>query len=75
MQQFRICSQVVDRDGWAMRRGYVAIFGIRATMHAMAMSRQGASILVDRSRIYIGVHHLTERQLSNDLRYISRYSP
>jgi len=71
MQQHWMCSQVADRDGWAMQRGYGAIFGTRETMHAMTMFRQSAPIPVDRSRIYIGVHHLRERQLSNDLRCIS----
>jgi hypothetical protein len=39
-------------------------------MHAMTMSRGSNSILVDRSRIYIGEHHLKERRLSDDLRHI-----
>lgn len=58
-----MCSKVVDRDGWAMQGEYIAIFGIHATMHAMPMFRRGNSdsILVDRSRIYIGEHHLKER--------------
>lgn len=67
-----MCSGVVDRNGWAMQREYIAIFGIHATMHAMAMFRRSTSIRVDRSRIDIGEHHLKERRLSNELRHISR---